>query len=171
MRPAARLELGCFPWCWRSWCKSQQGPCWSGRVQAGCKGCPKPRGCYGAKAGLLRDAGLGRSSPRCSPCFPLQWLPSSKTDLLYFFHPFNFFFSLKQRSKLSISVLTTSSWLALPCGFCCALCSSTSSLALPGNTQPHPVPQASRKGSGVSAGPQSAAEQLGSAGTQVLEGT
>lgn len=171
MRPAARLELGCFPWCWRSWCKSQQGPGWSGTVQAGCKGCPKPGGCYGAKAGLLRDAGLGRSSPRCSPRVPPQWLPSSKIDLLYFFHPFNFFF-LPQTAEQAFYQRADDKLLARsPLWFLlCAL----QLYELPGASWQHTASSCApsmRKGSGVSAGPQSAGEQLGSAGTRVLEGT
>lgn len=181
----AQLEPGCFPWRWRSWRKSQQELCWSCRVQAGCKACPKPGDCCGAEAGLLRDAGTqgmcwAGAHHLCSPHFPPQQLPRSEIDLFFYsFHPLNFFFSAKrgknplfslsQQSKLSISVLLESSRLALLCSFCCVLCGSASSLVLPDCTQPHPAPQAAWIGSG--AGPQPAGEQRGSAAAQVSEGS
>lgn len=106
----AQLEPGCFPWRWRSWRKSQQELCWSCRVQAGCKACPKPGDCCGAEAGLLRDAGTqgmcwAGAHHLCSPHFPPQQLPSSEIDLFFYsFHPLNFFFQQKEeKTPFSLS--------------------------------------------------------------------
>lgn len=108
----ARLEPGCFPWRWRSWRKSQQELCWSCRVQAGCKACPKPGDCCGAESGLLRDAGTqgtcwAGARHRCSPRCPPEQLPSSEIDLFFYsFHPFKFFFQQKEEITPVLSLAT-----------------------------------------------------------------
>jgi len=76
----------------------------AGRVQAEHKACPKPGGCCRAGARLLHGAGTwgtcwAGARHRCSPCLPLQQLPSSETDLFFYsFHTF-YFFSAKKGKK------------------------------------------------------------------------
>lgn len=119
------MEPGCFTWCWRTWWRSQGELCWSGRVQAGCKACLKPRGLlwgWGRAPLQCRHLGHTLGWHCCSPHFPPHQLPRSL--IFYSFHQVFFFFSEKRascRCWFLVDMAASPPWVPVYTHFKCAL--------------------------------------------------